>query len=67
MVWLFLLGLSFCILGLYFFIDFIKNKKEIYDLYSEEEGIPVSFYRQIIAAILGVLIGTYFILKSFGL
>lgn len=63
MIWFFILGLIFCGWGGYFLIDFIKNNKKLYEVFSKKEGIPVSYYRQIIAAILGVIIGISFIIK----
>lgn len=62
MIWIFLLGLGFCFLGFFFLFDFIKNKKDLYNTYLDEEGIPVSYYRQLVAAIIGIAIGLYFTL-----
>jgi len=63
MFWFFLLGFGFCFSGFFFLIDFIKNRKDIYNTYLDEESIPVSYYRQLIAAILGITIGLYFMVK----
>lgn len=63
MIWIFLLGLGFCFSGFFFLFDFIKNKKDLYNTYLDEEGIPVSYYRQLIAAIIGIATGLYFMLK----
>lgn len=66
MIWLFILGLVFCAWGGYFLVDFIKNNKKIYEAFTEKEGIPVSYYRQLISSIIGVLIGLFLILRCFG-
>lgn len=67
MIWIFILGLIFCAWGGYFLIDFIKNNKKIYDTFSEKEGIPISYYRQLISSMIGIFIGLFFILRSFGI
>lgn len=42
MIWFFLLGFGFCFSGFFFLIDFIKNRKDIYNTYLDEESIPVT-------------------------
>ncbi len=62
------IGIVFLVYGIYSLVDWIKNRKTLYWEYKEfEGGIPVSYYRHIIIAILSIIIGISGILNFFEL
>lgn len=56
-------GIFFLVYGIYSLVDWIKNREKLYWEYKEfEGGIPVSYYRHIITALLSLIIGIFGIL-----
>lgn len=61
-----IIGIVFLVYGIYSLVDWIKNKKSLYWDYKEfEGGIPISYYRHIITALLSLTIGIFGILNYF--
>jgi hypothetical protein len=65
---IFSIGILFLIFGIYFLVDWIKNRKTLYWEYKEfEGGIPVGYYRHLFVSIFSIIIGTYTVLNYFNI